>query len=364
MAPDVIDGGMTGPAVSFEQVHGDQVSDPSARRRTFRNDRLQEAFRSEGFVQTPFLDRRTIADLAVVCQSVGPAPGDPQNGFFPGNNSTSPEWKREVVRRVKPIVQDALDHLCLDHHVYHATFLTKWPGPEGFLEVHQDPSMVDEEHRFSGATLWCPLVVGEPDEYGMLRVVPRSHELSIGHWYRGLGHVKPVLEDVEGAIYDEFGVSLTPELGEAIVFDHRLLHYSLPNLTDGPRHVLALGLRPREASSVHVECDPDGYTNFYRVDDEFFIINPPVGQVAAAGYPLLRRVRREEPGRVNLDQLERVVGGSTRTTAAPPSPREADDGGRPGPFRQSPSPRTSWRRRASGSLSRLRPRARAFRDPA
>ena len=299
---------------------------PVGVRPTFRDPALQSRFRADGFAVVPFLDEDTITTIHDICLRVGPAPGDEQTGYFPGNVSDSPEWKRQVIAAVTPLVEARIEALFDRHHIFHLTFMTKWPGPAGKLQVHQDPTMVDHEGRFRSVNVWCPLTLpapGDDRERGMVRVVPGSTHLPTAGWYRARGgHVPSGLESSEDILYERVAEPVATELGEAIVLDHRLVHCSPPNESDEPRHILAVGLRPTESPSVHVECDDEGWVDFYTVDDEYFIRHPHVDM---ADYPRTRHLQRRPFTEVSAADLEATVGFTMATPMVPAGSEAASE---------------------------------------
>ncbi|MCU1499838.1 MAG: Protein involved in biosynthesis of mitomycin antibiotics/polyketide fumonisin [Acidimicrobiales bacterium] len=289
---------------------------------TFRDPDHQAHLDLHGYAVVPLLDADGLRDVRAVLDAVGPAPGDERTGWFAGNGSTSIEWKHTVIERVRPLVADRVAELFDDHHIFNITFMTKWVGPDGEVIPHLDPTMVDHEGTNRGISVWCPLNGpaggGHPDR-GWVRVVPGSHRLATGGWYRARGAGRPSgFDEAEEEIYRRLAVMVPIGPGEAIALDHRVIHCSPPNLTDEPRLVAALGVRPAEVPSIHVECDDDGSVSFYAVDDAYFT----EAWRPATSYPLLRRTRRLPPPTVTLADVEGLVGGAAGPEAQPaPVPR-------------------------------------------
>ena len=337
---------------------------PHELRATFRAADRQERFEREGYCVVPFLDAEQIAAVWEVWDAVGPAPGDDLTGFFPGNASTSQEWKREVIRLVTPIVAASLDELFDDHHAFHIAFMAKWPGPAGRLQVHQDSTMVAPESSVHGLNVWCPLdpplADGDP-ERGTLRIVPGSHRLETSRWYRGRnGFIPAGFDDLEEVMLEHFAQPVPLGSGQAIAFQHRLIHGSWANETDHLRLALAVGLRPADARNIHVECDRDGWVDVYTVDDEYFIRHPDVDM---ADYPHEHRVPRVVAPTTTLDDLVRVSGIAappirlTPTAASTPTPTPTVDEPEPVAPREEtaePAPPRAFQRRSVPFLPRRR----------
>lgn len=252
-----------------------------AQLRTTLLDPHQEALLERyGFARIPFLDADGIASLRAVHERHGAAPDDPGVALYFGHQSKSIEHKRAVSDALRAVVRDRVAQVFADHDMYLTMFITKWPGANSGFGPHQDPTLVDER-TFRGVTIWIPLVdtgVIDGKDNGMLQVVPGSHTFVQGP--RGRDVNVSVFAEHEADIVERFGVGVPTRLGEAIVFDNRLIHYSMPNESDEPRVVVSLGMRPREASCVYLRENAAGHFDQYAVDDDWFI------EVNAAGVDL------------------------------------------------------------------------------
>lgn len=284
-------------------------------RPTLVDSESQELLDRYGFVVVPFLDRTTMDQVREIYRDCGPAPDDPGVALYFGFHSASLEYKRRVSDAVKAVLEPKCAELLVDHAIYLAMFITKWPGENSGFGPHQDPTLVDER-RFRGVSVWTPLVptgvAGQPDN-GVLHVVPGSHEFVSGTRVRNVD--RSVFADHEAAIL-EHGVAVPTEPGEAIVFDNRVLHYSHPNQTDAPRPVVSLGVRPREASCVLPVATDDGLIDLYEVSDESWIEVP--APTVAQWRPTQPPIARVEPPRTTLsasefEELCRGVGTAPRT---------------------------------------------------
>lgn len=294
------------------------VGSAGPRHRTFRAEHLDASLDRLGFQVVDLLSADQLDQVRAVRRSVGPAPGDPQTGFFPGNNASSAEWKQAVLDAVGPLVAGRVEELFDDHVVYHLSFLTKWPGPQGDFVPHRDPTMLWDEERWRGVTAWCPiddLDVADRRQRGPLHVVPGSHRLpaddASGLRRYDPGHLAEVADDIRTS----FGQVVDLHPGQAVVFDHRLVHYSPPNRSAEPRIVLALALRPAGATNVHIE-HADGVVEAFDVDDAYFLSDR---SAVAAHHPRRWRSPRQPVAPISRRDLERI----TQEAGLPlPSPLE------------------------------------------
>lgn len=293
--------GWPGPVVPIADVAHGQLGGPV--HPTFSDPAIQEQFDRDGFVVVDFVPRRVMWEINELQRAVGASPGDPRTGFFQGHAGSSRAWKQTVADGVRPLVTPAVADLFDRHHVFYNTFLTKWPGADGALPAHQDPTMVADEWRYRGVTLWCPLdVTTDPagHDRGGLWMVPGSHRLHTSSWYRARWYTESSFEGLQEPIMERFAVRVSLAPGQAVVFDHRTVHYSMANESADPRVVLALGLRPEATGNVNIESGPDGWITCHLVDDDYYLEIPAEGSLTSAP---MWRVPRQRPPVVTLDDI-------------------------------------------------------------
>jgi hypothetical protein len=186
-----------------------------------------------------------------------------------------------------------------------------------------------DERRFTGVTVWVPLHDVDADN-GMLHVVPGSHRFSSAVRVQDVDHSP--FADLDRAVIEDHGRGVPLAAGEAIVFDNRLIHYSLPNVSDDPRIVLSFGMRPRAARCVVVLPGEEGAAVLHEVDDDFYVEVLPAtrDRWVPDGDPLAeisQPAERWTPA--ELAALCAQVGAAPRAVVAPPSaaPAQALDTG-------------------------------------
>lgn len=195
---------------------------------------------------------------------------DERAGFHASNMSDAHAYRRAVDQQVRPLLADcvARQGILADHESFTASLLVKWPTEDSAFHTHQDWNMVDES-RYRTVNVWCPLV--DTDEgNGAFAALPGSHKVLRAircspmppRSYRSPGW-EVSYEDM---------VKVSVRAGQAVVFDHALLHSSPPNRGTTWRPAVAAAFKPREAALVHYYLpDPDGdVLEVYEVDSAFF----------------------------------------------------------------------------------------------
>jgi hypothetical protein len=284
-------------------------------RATFFDDTSQKSLERLGYAVVPFLDAEAIEEITEVYWRLGPAPGDPQMTIHFDFQSESAEYKSQVVEALRPLLEPRIDTVLDRYHLFSPNYIMKWPGERSGFAPHQDTTLVDEG-RHRSVTIWCPLtdtLGADGRDNGILRFVPGSHEFV--RWIRAHDPGAFAFAGREQDIIDRYGVAVPVRAGEAIVFDHRIIHFSMPNGNPDPRLVIAMGLRPDEADLLHYRRHGDDEFDVYVIDDDYYInMNPFSLREGLPGYEKIDRVRMDRPT-VDADEFARMcasIGGTPR----------------------------------------------------
>ncbi|CAM6004738.1 unnamed protein product [Sphagnum balticum] len=138
-------------------------------------------------------------------------------------------------------------------------------GEKGILTPHQDWNIVDED-KFRSFNIWVPLV-DLSDDNGVICVMPGSHT-----WrktYRSANIPTAYAEREQ-----EFWASmqrLYMKAGEALIYDHRLIHASGANTTDEIRLACVYGIIPQGAEMLYYHGKDAQTVEVYKSNPEFFL---------------------------------------------------------------------------------------------
>lgn len=251
-------------------------------RSTFINNRLQNELETNGFVTLSLLTNDEINTLTDgYYQTYDPNLTQP---FYTTHWSQDRAHRQEVDQLVRPVLaKKLLGHL----NAYKAClgfYLVKQPGEDGEFHVHQDWTLVDEKY-FRGITTWVALSDTSP-ENGCLYVVPGSHQFTQN--LRGMDIQSPY-SNIKGMIEQEYCEPVVLKAGEAVMFDHRLLHYSPPNKTDNVRLAAGLVTIPQETTFIHYHCGEDNIVAKYIANDDF-LLDVGLGQLANQDYKIEKKM--------------------------------------------------------------------------
>lgn len=234
-------------------------------RATFVDPALQQRFEQDGFVVISLLGDTDLAELRGFWAGLG----TPLNGFHSTIHEPSVDYKRRVDRHLKDVLGPPLLDVLDRYRPVIANFVAKAPGPDSKMPDHLDWSMVDES-IYTSVGVWSPLIDTD-DVNGALGLIRASPHVLRS--VRGTPHF-PNFDDL-ATVADRFPeqdrVVIHLRAGQAVVYDHRTVHFSPPNLSDRERIAVNLALVPDEASTFHHHLHPDGRVERFQVDDPFYV---------------------------------------------------------------------------------------------
>lgn len=254
----------------------------------FINPGLQHDFDRDGYVVVNFLNRAEVMDLADEFWALPAAMGQP--AFASTIMSHDAGYRNAVSKIIKSSFARALNDFFEDTQLFLGNFNLKYPGnPSGTVQMHQDPSFVDER-VFSSLVIWVPLV-DTNRQNGALQVIPGSHKILTRPRCGGLSFP---YEHLEAKLLEQFGRELPMKAGQAYIANPALFHYSPPNMGTAPR-IAAAGLAgPSESAlryhyySVKEGC---GYADVFATDHDYYVAAPLFSRPDENRYPIVETIR-------------------------------------------------------------------------
>ncbi len=231
--------------------------------KVFRDPALQARYERDGYVVVPFLSPDEVGELRARYEAL---PKVDDAGFFASLYTTSGEYKRQAHAALADLGQSLCATFLEGYETLIANFVTKKTGERSLMPPHQDWSFVDES-RFASMNLWLPLV--DVDESnGAIYLLPGGHRLP----FTVRGTLVPnAFAEVKGLTWENL-TYLPMRAGEALLYDHRLIHASPPNTTGGVRVAAAMAAIPSAGSPVHYFANPaTRRLEMYDASHEFFM---------------------------------------------------------------------------------------------
>jgi len=233
--------------------------------KVFTDNKLEDQFNKEGFVIIKLLKEESISSLKSFYTDNQP---DNSVNFHSTHFLKDAAYKRKVNDIIIQSTKNKLNDLLINYKAIFGNFMVKEPGPQSIMPLHADWTYVDEDKHLSIA-VWCPLV-DTTQKNGRLGVVPKSHLLKKN--FRGPKIPSP-FHDHNQYIIDNYGELLNVKAGEAVIYNHKLLHFSPANLSKEKRVAFNLVLVPEKANIVHYAA-LDSYARIYKyanLSSDFFI---------------------------------------------------------------------------------------------
>ena len=232
------------------------------RRRTFVDPVREATFGRDGFVVVDLLTPEVVEDLFERYQALE---SGIDRGYYPSFMSTDQAYKAATNRAVTELLWPRLARLLSGYTPLLGVFMVKHADPDTEVVPHQDWIVADESERPT-MNAWAPLTPVD-DETGRMKVLPGSHR-----WLRDLRGSPSFPTAWEGSyerVRDELMVTVPIEVGQAMVYDIRLLHGTPANRSDRTRVVASLYAIPEGATPVHYHRRSDGTVAGYRVPPDF-----------------------------------------------------------------------------------------------
>jgi cyclopropane fatty-acyl-phospholipid synthase-like methyltransferase len=240
----------------------------------FKDSGLNAEIEENGFAIVPFAGAEELREIADFYHSL---PKVDAKGTYVTMFHPAYDYRKKVDLKIKELFEEKATALLPGYEALFANFMVKESGQEGYFPVHQDWTYVDET-RFASYALWIPTQDVNIDN-GALHVVRGSHRLLTA--LRGPNVHEPFahLSDV---IREKYSEPIHLKAGEALVWDHRLIHFSLPNTMPVARLAFTLIMVPRNAERYHCWGADEYGTKVakYAVDTEFYLKNT-IGQEPA-----------------------------------------------------------------------------------
>jgi ectoine hydroxylase-related dioxygenase (phytanoyl-CoA dioxygenase family) len=230
----------------------------------FKNSAFATRFQEDGYLVLPFFCAAEIDKLKTIYDGIH---HNEELIFESTSFIEESTFKEAINSQVELVFKTKIEALFHDYKSLGTSFLTKRIGNNTNMPIHQDWTVVDED-KFVSVTCWIPLV-DTTFNNGAMQVIDGSHLIS-----KALrGPSLPISFD---------GINLAPFLktiplkaGEAIIFNHALLHASHSNLSDKERVAVTFGLTHKEAQLLMYYSKKDTVEK-WEMPDSMFIEYPKI----------------------------------------------------------------------------------------
>lgn len=223
---------------------------------------LDSELLSMGFVVIPFLNNAEVNDLRNFYYQHHPSS---QDGMYATAHGTDIPTRIRMNDFIKEKFARAIAQTFSGCQPLGGSYIAKGKGELGILTPHQDWNIVDEE-KFRSFNIWVPLV-DLTDDNGVICIVPGSHIWQ--RTYRS-ANIPSVYRDREAEFWKTMQ-RLYMKAGEALIYDHRLIHASGANTTDEIRLACVYGIIPDSADMFYYHQKDPETIEVYKSNPEFFL---------------------------------------------------------------------------------------------
>lgn len=231
----------------------------------FPTEALNQLLAQQGYVIFDFLEPDAITRLKDYFYQHHP---DSPDKFYASAHVSDTDFRKAMNAEIQSVFQPYLDQYLNKLQALGGSFIAKPKGNRGILPPHADWNISDER-EFRSFNLWVPLVDTSP-ENGAVYILPDSHR-----WFdsfRGPG-IPNCFQPVINEIWDHM-VPLNMKAGQALLYDHRLVHGSPQNQTDTLRLACVYGIIPAGAEMRYYRQEGP-LLNSYRSNVDFFLLGDP-----------------------------------------------------------------------------------------
>jgi Phytanoyl-CoA dioxygenase (PhyH) len=174
-------------------------------------------------------------------------------------------YKQKVDALLEPFGKRIIDEHMMDYDLIIGTFMMKGAGENSAMYPHQDWTLVDET-KHASFNIWIPLI--DVDfKNGAMSIMNGGHQMPFTK--RG-SCVPDALQDYT-QFYPDNLTYLPMKAGQALIYDHRCIHVSPPNISGKVRPACAIGIAPKATEVFHYYYDKNNLIlKKYKADKNFY----------------------------------------------------------------------------------------------
>jgi hypothetical protein len=223
---------------------------------------LDNKLLEEGYVVVPFLTEEEVAALRSLYLEKHAVSLE---GMYATAHTPDLDLRMQMNDFIKETFKRPIAEFFQNVNPLGGSYIAKGKGGKGILNPHQDWNIVDE-NLYRSFNIWVPLVDLHKSN-GAIEIIGGSH--AWGKTYRS-SNISFAYADC----IDQINAQLTPlhmKTGEALIYDHRLIHASGENQSDQIRLATVYGVIPDEAEMRYYHQKDPETIEVYRSNKEFFL---------------------------------------------------------------------------------------------
>lgn len=223
---------------------------------------LDRQLLENGFVIVPFLNSSMVNDLKDFYYQNHP---NSLEGMYATAHVPDIPFRMKMNDFIKEKFHDSIHQYFNQCQALGGSYIAKGKGTKGALVPHQDWNIVDET-QYRSFNIWVPLV-DLNENNGALMIEPGSHLWDFNYRSSNIPFAYP---EKEHDLWKNM-LSLRMKAGEALIYDHRLIHASPENQTDEIRLACVFGIIPEGAQMYYYHKNDAGDIEEYQSNTDFFL---------------------------------------------------------------------------------------------
>jgi hypothetical protein len=209
-----------------------------------RSSSLASSLVSDGFAVVPMIDEKALVQISTLFAECCGGTDTPQ--IFNTLTQCPPEVKRRIHMELKTIFAPFLNNYFDNYKNAISLFFVVHPSTsvKEKVDIHQDPTLIMDDGEIFNLKIWVPLV-NTDEQNGGMQVLRGSHKffppvqaVTIPSPFSNLSEL------------DDLHESIPIKAGEAMIFDNRLIHGSMPNFSSQTRVAVAISIIPLQAQPI------------------------------------------------------------------------------------------------------------------
>ncbi|NBX81405.1 MAG: hypothetical protein EBQ94_13715 [Flavobacteriales bacterium] len=230
----------------------------------------QSMMEKDGVLKVDLLDQKTLDEVyRIFCAFFPNYENEIKNTYYFSIFHNSKEELMQMHLQSVEILKEKLDLILVDYKILGVVFQVKGVGPDSFVNIHQDLTVIDES-KYSALTCWFSLSDSN-QQNGAIHFLKGSHNLFRGFRAHTLSDYQ--FSEVEAYIIKNSEIQST-KIGEVLFFDPATIHFSKPNVANQPRISLSLSIVHKDAEP-HIgfyDQNKNEQIELYKVPDDFWYI--------------------------------------------------------------------------------------------
>lgn len=211
---------------------------------------IENALLKNGFATAKLLGEKELYDLRNLYDKYFSEIVKKDKYNVDSNSDCNSDLKRTISNEIHKVVKPCIDKIFDDYEFIPAIFFVKKPGANSPVPMHQDPTLLIDECEKTHIKIWCPLLDVDGTN-GTLQMIKGSHLF-----------VPPVsavtvpshFSKVDSLLYK--AMECVPvKAGDALMFDNRTIHCSMPNLTDQTRITVIVSIVAKQRQFISLFSD-------------------------------------------------------------------------------------------------------------